>query len=58
MGMTYLAAIKPKSKVWVGERSLTVAELAGEPSILWQRVILAEGAKGPIVADVARMRVL
>jgi SRSO17 transposase len=57
MGMTYLAAIKPKSKVWVGERSLTVAELATEPSIRWQRVILAEGAKGPIVADVARIRV-
>jgi len=57
MGKTYLAAIKPKSKVWVGERSLTVAELAGEPSMRWQRVILAEGAKGPILADVARIRV-
>jgi SRSO17 transposase len=57
MGKTYLAAIKPKSKVWVGQRSLTVAELAAQPSIRWQRVILAEGAKGPIVADVARMRV-
>jgi SRSO17 transposase len=57
MGMTYLAAIKPKSKVWIDERSLTVAELATEPSIRWQRVILAEGAKGPIVADVARIRV-
>jgi SRSO17 transposase len=57
MGKTYLAAIKPKSKVWVGERSLTVADLAAQPSIRWQRVILAEGAKGPIVADVARMRV-
>ena len=57
MGKTYLAAIKPKSKVWVGERSLTVAELAGESTLPWQRVILAEGAKGPILADVARMRV-
>ena len=57
MGMIYLAAIKPNNKVWVGERSLTAAELAGEPSIRWQRVILAEGAKGPIVAEVARMRV-
>ena len=56
-GKTYLAAIKPKSKVWVGERSLTVAELAGEPNIRWQRVILAGGAKGPILADVARTRV-
>jgi SRSO17 transposase len=57
MGKTYLAAIKPKSKVWVGERSLTVAELTSEPGILWHKVILAEGAKGPIVADVAKMRV-
>jgi len=52
-----LAAIKPKSKVWIGKRALTVAELAREPTIRWQRVILAEGAKGPIVADVARVRV-
>jgi SRSO17 transposase len=57
MGMNYLAAIKPKSKVWVGGRSLNVAELASDPGIRWQRVILAEGAKGPIAADVARMRV-
>jgi SRSO17 transposase len=57
MGMNYLAAIKPKSKVWVGERSLTVAELASEPIIRWQKVILAEGAKGPIATEVARVRV-
>jgi SRSO17 transposase len=57
MGTNYLAAIKPKSKVWLGKRSLTVAELATDASIRWQRVILAEGAKGPIVTAVARMRV-
>ena len=57
LGLTYLAAIKPKSKVWIGKRGLTVAELAREPSIRWHRVILAEGAKGPIVAEVARMHV-
>jgi SRSO17 transposase len=57
MSLSYLAAIKPKSKVWIGTRGLTVAELAREPSIRWHRVILAEGAKGPIIADVARMRV-
>jgi SRSO17 transposase len=57
LGKIYLAAIKPRSKVWVGKRVLKVAELAREPSIRWQRVILAEGAKGPIVADVARIRV-
>ena len=55
--MTYLAAIKPSNKVWVGNRMLKVAEVAREPSIRWHRVILAEGAKGPIVAEVARMRV-
>jgi SRSO17 transposase len=57
MGKTYLAAIKPKSKVWIGMRGLTVAELARESSGRWHRVVLAEGAKGPIVAEVARMRV-
>jgi SRSO17 transposase len=57
MGNNYLAAINPKSKVWLGQRSLTVAELASEANIEWQQVILAEGAKGPIAADVARMRV-
>jgi len=57
MGKTYLAAIKPSSKVWVGNRVMKVAELGREPSVRWQRVILAEGAKGPIVADVARIRV-
>jgi SRSO17 transposase len=57
MGKTYLAAIKPKSRVWVGKRFLTVTDVASERSILWRKVILAEGAKGPIVADVARIRV-
>lgn len=57
MGRLYLAAIKPKSKVWVGERSVTVSELAADPDIPWQGVVLAEGAKGPILADVTRMRV-
>jgi SRSO17 transposase len=57
MGKIYLAAIKPKSKVWIGKRGLTVAELAGQPNIRWQRVLLAEGAKGPIVAEVAALRV-
>jgi len=57
MGLSYLAAMKPKSKVWVGNRSLTVAELATDPCLRWVRVVLAEGAKGPIVAQVARMRV-
>ena len=57
MGKLYLAAIKPSSKVWVAKRVRKVAELAHEPNLRWQRVILAEGAKGPIVAEVARVRV-
>ncbi len=57
MGKTYLAAVKPKSVVWVGQQPLTVAELVQRPQLRWQKVILAEGAKGPIVAEVARMRV-
>lgn len=44
------------------ERPLTppqsVSEVAKDPSIEWQSVILADGAKGPIVADVARVRVV
>jgi SRSO17 transposase len=57
MGMWYLAAVKPKSKVWVGERCLTAQRQAAEPGMRWHRVVLGEGAKGPIVANVARIRV-
>jgi SRSO17 transposase len=57
MGKNYLAAINPKSKVWVGDRSLTVHELGSQRAIGWQQIVLAEGAKGPIVAQVARIRV-
>jgi len=38
-------------------RSSTVAEVARSKQCSWSRVVLAEGAKGPIVADVACMRV-
>jgi SRSO17 transposase len=57
MRMYYLAAIKPRSKVWRDGRSLSVAELAKDPALNWKRVSLAEGAKGPIVAEVTRIRV-
>jgi SRSO17 transposase len=57
MELTYLAALKPKSVVWVGDRSVTVNELANDGGIRWQQIVLAEGAKGPIVAEVARLRV-
>lgn len=35
-----------------------VDAIARDPSIRWQRVTLAEGAKGPIEAEVARLRVM
>jgi SRSO17 transposase len=35
----------------------TVAEVAQSPRCAWTPVVLAEGAKGPIVAEVARLRV-
>lgn len=35
----------------------TVAEIARRPRLRWKRVVLAEGAKGPIVAEVVRLRV-
>jgi SRSO17 transposase len=35
----------------------TVADIARRPRLRWKKVVLAEGAKGPIVADVARLRV-
>ena len=35
-----------------------VAEIAGDPQVLWRWVKLAEGAKGPIMAEVARLREL
>jgi SRSO17 transposase len=38
-------------------RSFTVAEVARSKKSSWSRIALAEGAKGPIVADVACMRV-
>ena len=57
VGKSYLAAIKPKSTVWIGKRALTVAEVAAEPSTRWQRAPLAEGDKGPIIAKVAATRV-
>jgi SRSO17 transposase len=37
---------------------VTVAELACDPELDWQLVKLAEGAKGPIMAEVVRLRVI
>ena len=45
----------PKTPRVLKGRSFTVREVAKKCS--WSRVVLAEGAKGPIVADVASLRV-
>ena len=47
-----------KIRVLPGEpQSQTVAEIAASNNCSWEPVILAEGAKGPLVAEVARIRV-
>ena len=35
----------------------TVADIARRPHLRWKKVVLAEGAKGPILAEVTRLRV-
>jgi len=49
-------------KRFTKERALTdpipVSSIANDTSIPWQRIILAEGSKGPIVADVKILRVI
>jgi SRSO17 transposase len=37
---------------------LTVAQIAGDPKVAWRWTKIAEGAKGPIMAEVARLRVI
>ena len=39
-------------------KPLPVSAIAQDPSVRWQTVTLAEGAKGPIQAEVARLRVV
>ncbi|HZK26068.1 MAG TPA: IS701 family transposase [Thermoclostridium sp.] len=56
----------PQNKGWgrkcTKERALTdpvkVSSIAADTSIPWRRVILGEGSKGPIVADVKVLRVI
>jgi SRSO17 transposase len=57
MGKTYLAGIKSNTKVWLYGRLCSAADLASQTVRDWQRVTLAEGAKGPITAEVASIRV-
>ena len=48
---------KPE-KVHCLAKPLTVSELSKNKSLKWRQVTLAEGAKGPIVAKVTRIRVI
>ena len=47
---THLKECEPKS--------VHVSEIAKDPSLGWKTVILDEGAKGPIIAKIARLRVI
>ena len=47
---------RPK-KVTCSTESKTVSAVSKNKDIVWQTVSLAEGAKGPIIAEVARIRV-
>jgi SRSO17 transposase len=65
-GVHYLAEVARTRKVWKAcgvsadsqiPAARAVAEIAKEEDLLWYRVKLAEGAKGPIVAEASRLRV-
>jgi SRSO17 transposase len=61
----YLAGVRADIKVWLldehsgsaARKPVTVSELATGDSLGWETVVLAEGAKGPIVGEVAMVRV-
>ena len=48
---------RPPWKVRPSPPPRTVAQVAADPMTAWRTVTLAEGSKGPIVAEVCRMRV-
>jgi len=65
-GVYYLAEIPCRRTMWCVPSSgcvdpstpaRTVKEVAQDPCLSWARVTLAEGAKGPIVGEVTRLRV-
>jgi len=66
-GLYYLAEIPCNRQVWCVPSSgsvepstptRSVQEVAQDPCLGWERVTLAEGAKGPIVGEVARLRIV
>jgi SRSO17 transposase len=64
-GKYYLAGVRADTKVWLLDgqselarhRSVAVSQLATGDHLQWDQVLLAEGAKGPIVAELAIVRV-
>jgi SRSO17 transposase len=65
-GKLYLAEIRSNILVWStimkeqqgsGEKAIAVSEIARSDGTPWQRVVLAEGSKGPIMAEVSIQRV-
>ncbi|MGQ9533512.1 MAG: IS701 family transposase [Desulfotomaculales bacterium] len=49
---------RPPCRVRPSPPPRTVAQVAADPDTPWRLVTLAEGAKGPIAAEVARLRVI
>ena len=64
-GKWYLAEIKSSMVVWPAvdgeenkeQKSRAVSQIAQSEDTEWERVVLAEGSKGPITADVSLRRV-
>lgn len=64
-GKWYLAEIRSNIQVWStmreqqgsGEKAFAVSEIAQSERTPWRRVVLAEGSKGSIVAEVSIQRV-
>jgi len=49
---------RPSKPRVVSGKPATVAQIAGDPEVVWRWRKIAEGAKGPIIAEVARLRVI
>ena len=64
-GKYYLAGIRSDTKVWLLDEhddrqrrnAISVSELSATERVSWETVVLDEGAKGPIVAELAILRV-
>ena len=64
-GKYYLAGMRSNQKVWTlvhkagtpAWEDVSLSELAGRKATVWQEVVLAEGAKGPVRAQLSIQRV-